>query len=257
MINWNVFSLHGAWLIINAQEVFIISQEAITVLDGGNRKQSWPPWLVPTPLDPTMWIPRLTLPWDCFQPMIGQCWGRGHGMPVDWGLLLVHFATRMLLQVLALLWGLILFLSHPLPPLLPSPFTTYARPSVLLSFISLPVILPWHSFNHCPACLIPSWCLLSKGFQLSEAWFKETGAEEARARLPHWPSRCQGGHHYEQCLPHLDSDISSNPVAAEFFVGDLERHPGIGEAPPRAAIQVLEKYEGVIATRTVELAGYC
>ena len=34
------FSLHGAWLIINAQEVFIISQEAITVLDGGSGKQS-------------------------------------------------------------------------------------------------------------------------------------------------------------------------------------------------------------------------
>ena len=211
---------------------------------------------------PPLWTPPCEYqgsrsPGTASSQWLGSVGAGAMAMPVDWGLLLVHFATRMLLQVLALLWGLILFLSHPLPPLLPSPFTTYARPSVLLSFISLPVILPWHSFNHCPACLIPSWCLLSKGFQLSEAWFKETGAEEARARLPHWPSRCQGGHHYEQCLPHLDSDISSNPVAAEFFVGDLERHPGIGEAPPRAAIQVLEKYEGVIATRTVELAGYC
>lgn len=32
---------------------------------------------------------------------VGQ--GGGMAMPLDWGLLLVHFATRMLLQVLALL----------------------------------------------------------------------------------------------------------------------------------------------------------
>lgn len=46
-----------------------------------------------------------------------------------------------------------------------------------------------------------------------------------------------------------------DPFAAEFFAGDLEKHPGRGNASPRAMVQALERYEGVITVRAAELAG--
>lgn len=47
------------------------------------------------------------------------------------------------------------------------------------------------------------------------------------------------------------------PFAAEFFVGDLEKHPSTRNAPPRAMVQALGRYEGVITIRAAKLAGYC
>lgn len=56
---------------------------------------------------------------------------------------------------------------------------------------------------------------------------------------------------------HTDPGINGGPVASEFFVSDLEKHPGGGDPPPRAMVQALERYEGVITTKIAELAGYC
>lgn len=47
-------------------------------------------------------------------------------------------------------------------------------------------------------------------------------------------------------MPHADSGVSGGPAVAEFFAGDLERHPGRGDAPPRAAIQASGRHEGVL-----------
>lgn len=46
-------------------------------------------------------------------------------------------------------------------------------------------------------------------------------------------------------------------VAAGFFAGDLEKRPGRGNAPPKATVHTLERYEGVISIKTEELVGYC
>lgn len=46
------------------------------------------------------------------------------------------------------------------------------------------------------------------------------------------------------------------PVAGGFFVGDLEKRPGRGNAPPKSAVHALERYEGVITIRTEELVAW-
>lgn len=74
-----------------------IDQEEITVLVGSNGEYSWLPLPAAAPLDPTMWMPRLLFPPDCFQPMGGGRPVQGRSSKQGTSLL-CKFAVSTLLQ---------------------------------------------------------------------------------------------------------------------------------------------------------------